>query len=117
MIRNFDSGQQASILQTKLRDLGLAQLRVSPQFAALTDAYRSAVADFLGQGGKAASRLNRHLQKTGASDTLKKLDALDAQRRTIEETIKPDIFTPTSTAETADAAEREGQQRGHALRI
>jgi hypothetical protein len=94
VIRNFDSARQVEILQTKLRDLGLAQLRVSPQFAALTDAYRSAVADFLGQGGKAGSRLNRHAQKTGASDTLKKLDALDAQRRAIEETIKPDIFTP-----------------------
>lgn len=94
VIRNFDSERQTEILQTKLRDLGLAQLRVSPQFAALTDAYRSAVADFLGQGGKASSHLNRHSQKTGASDTLKKLDALDAQRRTIEETIKPDIFTP-----------------------
>jgi len=93
VIRNFDSARQTEILQTKLRDLGLAQLRVSPQFAALTDSYRRAVADYLGQDGKPATP-NRRVKKTGANDTLKKLDALDAQRRTIEETIKPDIFAP-----------------------
>jgi hypothetical protein len=76
-----------------LRDLGLAQLRVSPQFAALTDSYRRAVAGYLGQDGKPAIS-NRRVKKTGVNDTLKKLDALDAQRRTIEETVKPDIFAP-----------------------
>ncbi|HTA95212.1 MAG TPA: hypothetical protein VK769_03730 [Verrucomicrobiae bacterium] len=93
VIRNFDSARQTEILQTKLRDLGLAQLRVSPQFAALTDSYRRAVADYLGQDGKPPTP-NRRVKKTGTNDTLKKLDALDAQRRTIEETIKPDIFAP-----------------------
>jgi hypothetical protein len=93
VIRNLDAAQQTEILQTKLRDLGLAQLRVAPQFAALTDSYRRAVTDYLGQNGKSATP-NRHVKKIGANDTLKKLDALDAQRRTIEETIKPDIFVP-----------------------
>jgi hypothetical protein len=93
VIRNLDAARQTEILQTKLRDLGLAQLRVSPQLAALTDAYRRAVTDYLGQNGKSAIP-NRRVKKTSADETVKKLDALDMQRRTIEETIKPDIFVP-----------------------
>jgi hypothetical protein len=99
VIRNFDSAQQTETLQTKLRDFGLVQLRVSPQFAVLTDGYRRAVAGYLGQSETApASPMNRHLRtaskKISADDTVKKLDALDAQRRTIEDAIKPDVFTP-----------------------
>jgi hypothetical protein len=100
VIRNFDSERQAEILQSKLRDLGLAQLRVSPQFAALADAYRRAVAGYLGQDGKPAIP-SRRVKKTGVNDTLKKLDALDAQRRTIEETVKPDIFAPRNLNDSA----------------
>ena len=37
-------------------------------------------------------------KKTSASDTLKKLDALDAQRRTIESTVKPEIPAQPSLA-------------------
>jgi len=90
VIRNFDPARQAEILQTKLRDLGLAQLRMAASFAALTDAYRRAIAAYLGQGGNTT----RKSKKISADDTVKKLDALDAQRRIIEETIKPDIFAP-----------------------
>src|ERR1700722_1337896 len=100
VIRNLNPAQQAAILQTKLRDLELAQLRMAPQLAVLTDAYRRAIADYLGQhnGTAPVSHWAKHAstapQKISARDTLKKLDALDAQRRTIEATIKPDILTP-----------------------
>ncbi len=37
VIRNFDSARQTEILQIKLRDLGLAQLRMAPQLSVLTE--------------------------------------------------------------------------------
>jgi hypothetical protein len=101
VIRNLDAARQTEILQTKLRDLGLAQLRVAPQFAALTDGYRRAIAGYLGEhrpvasgNGYAAAMLKR----TSARDTLKKLDALDGQRRTIESTVRPDTSIQPSLA-------------------
>jgi hypothetical protein len=104
IIRNLDAARQTEILRTKLRDLGVAQLRVSPQFAALTDGYRRALAGYLGEHHvtTSASGRNSHasamLKRTSARDTLKKLDALDAQRRTIESAVKPDTLVPPSLA-------------------
>jgi hypothetical protein len=100
VIRNFDSARQMTILQTKLRDLELAQFRMARPLAALTAGYRAALADYLGQSQETvpAPHFGRHSlaapQKAGAGDTLKKLDALDAQRRTIESSIQPDIWRP-----------------------
>ena len=101
VIRNFDSARQAAILQTKLRDLELAQLRMARPLAALTAGYRAALADYLGQSQRNGARACRSASipwpcrpKVGADDTLKKLDALDAQRRAIESSIKPDIWRP-----------------------
>lgn len=97
VVRNMDSAQQASILQTKLRDLDLAQLRLAAPLAGLADDYRRAIAGYLGQHDKPApaSRVAKHPapapQKTGADDMEKKLDALDEQRRTVESSIKPDF--------------------------
>jgi hypothetical protein len=100
VIRNFDSARQTAILQTKLRDLELAQLRMARPLAALTTGYRAALADYLGQRRETAPapRLGRYPltvpQKAGVGDTLKELDALDAQRRDIESAIKPDKWRP-----------------------
>lgn len=98
VIRNFDYGQQTPILQTKLRDIELAQFRMAPPLAALTDAYRHAIGDYLDGENHSTPRPAKHAPtssgKNGADDTVKKLDALDAKRRTIEDTIKPDVLTP-----------------------
>jgi hypothetical protein len=98
VIRNFNSARQTEILQIKLRDLGLAQFRMAPQLAALTDAYSRVLAAYLGENNHALSsprwQKNPGSKKAGAPETLKKLDALDARRRTIEDAIKPDFFTP-----------------------
>src|SRR5579859_569502 len=100
VIRNFDSARQMTILQTKLRDLELTQFRMARPLAALTAGYRAALADYLGQNQEIvpASPLGKHplavSPKAGAADTLKKLDALDAQRRAVESTIQPDIWRP-----------------------
>jgi hypothetical protein len=96
VIRNWDMARQSAILQTKLRDLELAQLRMAAPLAVLTDGYRRALADYLGLG-KRPSLTTRWIKHpftsssvTIMNDTLKKLDALDAQRRAIESTIKPE---------------------------
>jgi hypothetical protein len=96
VILNFDSARQTAILENKLRDLEMAQFRIAAPLAALTDTYRRAIADYLGQGkttGSARSTTKHSQaasQKADTRDTLKKLDSLDAQRRTIESAIQPD---------------------------
>jgi hypothetical protein len=100
VIRNFDSARQAAILQIKLRDLELAQFHMASLLAVLTDSYRRAIADYLGQGRNTApvSRWIKHPPvlppKKNADEIMKELDTLDVQRRVIEATIKPDAFTP-----------------------
>ena len=96
VILNFDSDQQMPILQAKLRDLELAQFRMAAPLSDLTGAYRHAIGDYLDEVNPPALRLGRHTlpppQKSGVDETVKKLDALDAQRRTAEDAIKPDAF-------------------------
>jgi hypothetical protein len=98
VIRSFDAARQAAILQTKLQDLALAQWRMAPQFVVLTDAYRRALADYLvGRNGvaPASHAAGKHPPvtppKKNVADTVKILDALDAQRRALETTAQPDV--------------------------
>jgi hypothetical protein len=101
VIRNFDSARQAAVLQTKLRDLELAQLRMAQPLFYLAAGYRAALADYLGQRRNViltppAGRQSRATtpSRVGARETLVKLDTLDAQRRDVESSIKPDIWRP-----------------------
>ena len=96
VIRNFEAPRQEAILQTKLRDLELAQLRVAAPLAVLTDEYRRTIARYLGQDKTPQPRWSKHPlpQKTDARETLKKLDKLDAQRRIIESSLKPEVWAP-----------------------
>jgi hypothetical protein len=98
VIRNFDAAQQTPILQTRLRDLELAQFRMAAPLTILTDNYRRVIQYYLDGGNLSAPLLTKHAppssQKKGTDETLKKLDALDTQRRTIEDAIKPDALTP-----------------------
>ena len=90
VIRNFDRSQQAEILQLKLRDLELAQLRLATPFAVLADGYRRALADYLDPGKRIqrVPRFGKHppveTSLPTVADTVEKLDALDAQRRAVE---------------------------------
>ena len=83
VLKNFPPKQQVEIFQTKLRDLELIQLRVTPPLAAMADGYRQALADFLGGSKKGVFH-----RPASASATLKKLDALDARRRDVEASLK-----------------------------
>jgi hypothetical protein len=100
VIRNFDRARQVAILQTKLRDLELSQLRLAAPFAVLTGEYHRAIADYLGSGHRTSPVLRwvKHpftsSSKTIRNGTLRKLDALDAQRRAIEPAIKPGGTSP-----------------------
>jgi hypothetical protein len=88
-VQNF-SASQRGILETKARDLGIAQFRLAPPFASLADGYRNALLDFLGEGrnfapppsGKHSPPAARRAADVAA--TVKKLNALDAQRRAAE---------------------------------
>ncbi len=98
VIRNFDSDQQETVLQARLRDLELVQFRMAAPLDVLAGAYRRAIGDYLDAQNPPPSRLGRHTppssQKNGADETVKKLDALDAQRRTDEDATQPGISTP-----------------------
>jgi hypothetical protein len=101
-IRNLDSDRQTSILRLKLRDLQLAQLRMARPLAALTDNYCRVLSDYLGNGSgiSAAKNFKSARTQTDVRATVKKLDKLDAQRRTIEADIKPAVsFQPDRALE------------------
>jgi hypothetical protein len=72
---------------------------MAPQLAVLTAEYRLALARYLGQDKQTGTVFHGNKRawvspKASSSDTLKELDALDAKRRTIEATIKPDVLRP-----------------------
>jgi hypothetical protein len=97
VIRNFEPARQTAILQTKLRDLELVQLRMAAPLAALTAAYHQTLAGYLGRNQESHQPAwSKHPvpQKISAKATLKKLDRLDAQRRIIESSIKPVVLVP-----------------------
>jgi hypothetical protein len=104
VIRNWDYARQAPILQTKLRNLELAQLRLALPFAVLTSEYRRVLAAYLSQRNGVAppsSPWNRHPTvpplKTLVRETLKQLDALDARRHAAE-AATPNLVIPPGTA-------------------
>lgn len=83
VVQNFNPTLQRQILQTKLRDLELAELRVAPSLAVLTAEYRNALAGYLGETPvKRNGTVSREpLKPLSSSDTIRILDSLDAQRR------------------------------------
>ena len=100
VIRGMDFDQQMTILRTRLNDLGLAQYRMTPQFAALAAEYRRVLANYLGENTVAITASTRQRPPvhnpsgTSASRTVKKLDELDARRRNMASTVRPEIVIP-----------------------
>jgi hypothetical protein len=100
VVQNFAPPPQTMILETRLRDLEIAQFRLAPSLAALAEGYRRALAGFLGERKSVVTSILRTGRapvvppQTGARATLKKLDELDAQRRRVEANLKPDVFKP-----------------------
>ena len=106
-IRMLDPAQQREAFQTKLRDLELAQLRMAAPLAVLNDQYRRTLAAYLGErvGSPAPQHLVRHPPpKPNVADTLKKLDALDAQRHSLEASVLADSLDRQQQAQLNAAA-------------
>ncbi len=87
-LKNFEPARQVEILETKLRDLDLIQLRLALPFAGVANGYRTAIREFLETQKKRSSLRQK---KNGVADLSKKLDVLDAQRRTVEERLQRQI--------------------------
>ena len=95
VVKNFSPTRQRDILQIKLRDLELAQFRMAPSLAVLTAEYRNALAGYLGEVPvKRDGQLgNKQVVKVvSARDTVRTLDALDAQRRSVTVATRPGLF-------------------------
>lgn len=96
-LREVAPDQLAGILQTKMRDLDLVQLRLSPSMAGLAAGYRAAIADYLGEGRQNVLIGWLHHRKASAAATIEKLNALDQQRQKIESDLKrQEVKTPGS---------------------
>lgn len=88
-LQNFDPARQIEIIETKLRDLDLIQLRLALPLAGVANGYRTAIREFLGTQKK---RPSVRQQKNRAADLIKKLDALDEQRRTVEDRLQQQML-------------------------
>ena len=84
VIQSFDPSQQTDILQTKLRDLEIAQFRMAPSLAVLTAEYRNTLAAYMGEPHptRGARQINKRVpEKISARDAVAILNNLDARRR------------------------------------
>jgi hypothetical protein len=84
VILSFDPAGQTPILQTKLRDLEIAQFRMAPSLAVLTAEYRNVLAAYMGvpRPNRGEHQLNKRApEKISAPDAVAMLNTLDARRR------------------------------------
>lgn len=103
-VQNFSSGERDAVLSTKLRDLQMAQFRLTQPYAMLAGGYAQALADFLGETprnirptplinvGKHEPDVHR---MANVSATVKRLDQLDAQRRQAESSTAVSVLPTT----------------------
>jgi hypothetical protein len=96
-LRNFSPADSGFILETKIRDLEIAQFRLGPPFNVLAAQYRRVLVEYLGGTKRAPPMLaaNKHasvmLPRASLKETVKKLDALDAARRETETRLSLDL--------------------------
>jgi hypothetical protein len=86
VIQSFGPARQTPILQTKLRDLEIAQFRMAPSLAVLTAEYRNVLAAYMGEPRptRGSRQINKHApEKISAPVAVAILDNLDARRRAI----------------------------------
>jgi hypothetical protein len=88
-VRTFDADRRTAILQTRLRDLQLVQLRLAPPLANIAESYRIELANYLGdqKGQLNIWRKIIRRPRPGLNELLAHLDTLDARRREIETNI------------------------------
>jgi len=90
VVRDFKLDQQYDILETRLRDLRIAQFRMARQFIALNDEYCQVIAGYLGErlGPAPRSSSVHHPVPTPvrmkSPEFVRRLNALDARRQMVE---------------------------------
>jgi hypothetical protein len=89
VLQNFAPDRQVEIFQTRLRDLELIQLRLTPALAPVADGYRQVLADFLD-----AHKKNARRRPSNTTAMVKQLNALDARRRGAESKLKLAVLPP-----------------------
>lgn len=99
-VEHFSRDDRDTVLYDKLRDLRVAQLRMSQPFGGLAGGYASALADFLGEGHDPVMTVaNKHVSRVrhtaSVEVTVEKLNQLDAQRREIESRLPPNLLPST----------------------
>jgi hypothetical protein len=99
VLREWDSVRQAPVLNTKLRDLELARLRVAPELAGLLESYHQVLANFIRHRDQAGlvlpvAKFSQPRLKPFTQETLKQLDALDAKRMALRPQPKPSANGP-----------------------
>ena len=106
VVKDFTAVHQVEILEPRLRDLRLAELRMAPRFIALTDAYCRVLAEYLGERLEPAPRAVyvHHAAsapaRLGAREFARRLDALDTRRRALESALagRPGFLEETAFA-------------------
>lgn len=89
-LRSLNPEARDQVLQTKVRDLALVELRLAPPFGDLADRYRVTLGDFLAATVRSSqpSVASKHgvpiNRQASLADTLKRLDALDRRRHDAE---------------------------------
>jgi hypothetical protein len=94
IIREWDRDRQTPALQTKLSELAMLRLRLSPDLIPLVDQYRQALIAFLQNRDKAPFPLpfrTKASQRRAVDETLLTLDALDSRRKAIQAAQKPTV--------------------------
>ncbi len=89
VLRNFAPPRQREILQARLRNLELVQLRLTPELAAIAAGYGQVLAEYLGERKQGFFR-----RRPGPAATLKQLDALDLRRQEVEANLKLGALLP-----------------------
>ena len=93
VVQDFAPARQSEILETRLRDLRVAQFRMARQFIALNDAYCQVLAGYLGERLGPTPRSSSLHHPVPAPVRLKpgefvrRLNALDARRQMLEATV------------------------------
>ena len=94
VVHDFKPQQQTAVLETHLRDLRVAQLRMASQFGALTEEYCRVLAGYLGErlGTEPRPASVHHPVsepvRMSSGEFVKRLDALDGRRRILEAAVK-----------------------------
>lgn len=102
ILKEWDVQRRAQALGNKLRELDLLRFRVARELSSLVEDYCLCLESYLGKRGPGwpvrLIRSKRAFYQRTAQQTIAELDALDARRKALRPTSKPEPVTPASVA-------------------